>query len=190
MTNEPKKENHSIVHKKAIDVSKGEILKNILWIIVILAILYTSIRFVGTDNLNEKVEAAGIFGPLILIFLKASTLVFAPLGGLPLYLAAGALFGVFKGVSYILIGDFIGFTASFHISRIFGRKVVTHFMSKHGMKAVNDVITHMGTTKGLVQSCFVFIGFPEAVSYGAGLTKVNYLKFISIIMTIWIIPAS
>jgi len=183
-------ENHFIIHKKATEISKREILINILWIIFILAILYASIRLIGTDNLQEKVKDAGIFGPLILIFIKASTIIFAPLGGTPVYLVSGTLFGFSKGISYMLLGDFIGFTVSFHISRIFGKKVASYFLSKPGMSAINDVIVHMGTTKGLVQSCFVFIGFLEAVSYGAGLTKVNYLKFISIIMAIWIIPAS
>jgi len=185
-----KEGDHSKIHREAVKISNRELVKDILWIGIILLIFYFSIRLIGAENIQEKVAAAGIFGPLILIIVKASTVVFAPLGGVPVYLAAGTLFGFLKGLLYILIGDFIGFTISFHISRFFGKKIATYFLSKKGMSAIRDVIVHMGTTKGLVQSCFVFIGFPEAVSYGAGLTKVPYLKFISIIMMIWIIPAA
>src|SRR3989344_7233504 len=110
--------NHSKLHKKAVGISRKELIKNIVWIALVLLIFYISIRIIGTDNLKEKVEAVGIFGPIILIALKASTVVFAPLGGAPIYLAAGTIFGFFKGTLYILIGDFLGFTISFHISRI------------------------------------------------------------------------
>lgn len=170
-------------------MTKKEFIKNIIWIVVILLIFYFSIKLIGTENIQEKVKSVGVFGPLIFIFLKASTVVFAPLSGMPLYLSAGILFGFFKGILYILIGDFIGFTVAFHISRIFGKKVAGYFLSRNGMKAVKRVINHMEATRGLVQSCFVFIGFPEVVCYGAGLTKIPYLKFISTIMTIGAIPS-
>ena len=184
-----RKRNSSKHNKKPVNLNKKELIKNIIWIVIVLFIFYFSIRLIGTENIEEKVREAGVFGPVIFIFLKASTIVFAPLSGMPLYLSAGILFGFFKGILYILIGDFIGFTVAFHISRVFGKKVASYFLSKEGMGAVKSVITHMGTTKGLVQSCLVFIGFPEVVSYGAGLTKISYLKFIPIIMIIGAIPA-
>jgi uncharacterized membrane protein YdjX (TVP38/TMEM64 family) len=48
----------------------------------------------------------------------------------------------------------------------------------------------METRKGLIQSCLVFIGMPEVVSYGAGLTRISYFKFISTIVLIEIIPVA
>lgn len=182
--------NHLKTHRIARESNTRELIVNVVWILVILFLFYLSIKFIGTDNLHEKVEALGIFGPLLLIFLKASTLVFAPLGGLPIYLASGALFGFTKGLLYILIGDFIGSTVSFYISRIFGKKILHYFLSRKGTDVVKDVLTHMGTTKGFIQSRLIFIGFPEAVTYGAGLTKILYIKFIVISTLIGLIPAS
>lgn len=183
-------ENHSKIHKEAVKAGKRELIKNIIWIIVILLIVYFSARIIGTENIQEKVENVGIFGPLIFIVLKSATIVFAPLSGTPLYLIAGTLFGFGKGLAYIILGDFIGFSISFYISRIFGRKVAGYFLSHAGMKSVKDVIAHMGTQKGLVQSCLVFIGMPEVVSYGAGLTKISYLRGILTIVIVEFIPVA
>lgn len=178
------------MNKRNSNANKWALLKNVLWIAVILFIFYISIRVIGTEGIHERVAAAGIYGPLILIIAKASTVVFAPLGGVPLYLASGTLFGFYKGLIYVLIGDFIGFTVSFYISRIFGKKVASYFLSQKGMEAVKEVIIHMGTKRGLIQSCLVFIGFPEAVSYGAGLTKIPYIKTIPVMLAIEAIPVA
>ncbi|MEK6841647.1 MAG: VTT domain-containing protein [Nanoarchaeota archaeon] len=182
--------NHSKVHKEALKISRKELLKNIFWICAILVIIYLSAKVIGTENIQDKVENAGIFGPLIFIILKAATIVFAPLSGTPLYLIAGTLFGFGKGVLYTMLGDFIGFSISFYISRIFGRKVAGYFLSGSDMGSVQTVVSHMGTTKGLVQSCLVFIGMPEVVSYGAGLTRILYSKFAFTIVLVEIIPVT
>jgi uncharacterized membrane protein YdjX (TVP38/TMEM64 family) len=177
-------------HAPKIKINKKEIIENILWIVLILLIFYIGVKIIGLENVQERVEDFGIFGPLIFIFLKIAAIVIAPLSGTPLYLIAGTLFGVEKGILYLIIGDAIGFTISFYISRILGKKIAIYFLSKTYMNAANKIITHIGTTKGLVQSCFVFIGFPEVVSYAAGLTKIKFRKFIFTIVLIELIPVS
>ena len=168
--------------------SPKEIIRNIIYIIFVLLIFQFLVNLIGIDNLQQKINNLGIFGPIIFIFLKSAAIVFAPLSGTPLYLIAGSLFGVSKGILFLIIGDFIGFTISFYISRIFGKKVAIYFLSKTGMKVVKDVLNHIGTTKGLIQSCIAFIGFSEVVSYAAGLTNLSYLKAISTIVLIELIP--
>lgn len=185
-----KRKHHSRLHRAISKANKLGLFKNIIWILAILFIFYISIKIIGTEGIQDKVANAGIYGPLILILAKASTVVFAPLGGVPLYLASGTLFGFYKGLIYVLIGDFIGFTVSFYISRIFGKRVASYFLSQKGMEAVKEVIIHMGTKRGLIQSCLVFIGFPEAVSYGAGLTKIPYIKTIPLMLAIEAIPVA
>ncbi len=184
------KKDHSKLHNEALKISRKELLKNIFWICAVLIIVYLSARIIGAEGIQDKVESAGIFGPLIFIALKATTIVFAPLSGTPLYLIAGTLFGFGKGVLYTMLGDFLGFSISFYISRIFGRKVASYFLSGSDMGSVQSVISHMGTTKGLIQSCLVFIGMPEVVSYGAGLTRILYSKFAITIVLVEIIPVT
>lgn len=176
------------LHKKALGINTKELVMNAVWLVIILFLIYVSVRFIGIDNMKEKVMAAGIFGPLLLIFLKASTLVFAPLGGSPLYPVAGALFGFTKGFIYVFLGDVLGSVMSFYISRIFGRKIASYFLSKPGMHAADDILRHIGTTKGFIQARLIFIGFPEAINYGAGLTTISFWKFITISILIGAIP--
>lgn len=177
-------------HKATIQENKREIIKSATWLVFIFALVYVFARLVGLENLEERTRQVGVFGPLLLITFKAATLVFAPLGGAPLYPIAGAAYGFWQGMLYMLLGDFLGATTAFYISRIFGKRIATHFVTKHGMKAVEDVLHHLGSIKGYVYARFIFIGLPEAVYYAAGLTTIPYVPFILISIGIGIIPTT
>lgn len=168
--------------------SKREMLANVFWLVLALTLLYVSISYLGADNLRAKVESLGIWGPLLLILAKVSTLVFAPLGGAPLYPIAGALFGPVYGFMYVFVGDAIGSTLCFFISRRFGRRIVRYFVTESGMPIVERLLGYLGTNRGFIKVRFFFIGFPEAISYAAGLTKLPYTTFITVSMLMYIVP--
>lgn len=176
------------MHEEAHKISKSEILRNIFILAFVIAVIYGFSRFMGIENIREKVESVGIFAPLFIIILKASTLIIAPLGGGPLYPIAGALFGFWKGFLYITLGDFIGLAGCFLISRFLGRKVATYFVTKYGMKAVDDVLKHLGTRRGLLRAGIIFISLPEAVAYAAGLTNLSFWWFLLIMNLIGVVP--
>src|SRR3989344_4033164 len=145
-------------------MGKKALFINVLWFVLVLGLIYVSISYLGISDIREKVEGLGAWGPLVLILAKASTLVFAPLGGAPLYPVAGALFGTLNGFIYVMVGDAIGSALCFFISRRFGKKIVHYFMSGPGMQVVERLLGHMGTTRGFIETRFFFIGFPEAIS--------------------------
>jgi uncharacterized membrane protein YdjX (TVP38/TMEM64 family) len=161
-------------------VTKSEIIRGTLIIGGIFILLYFLARSVGFEDIQGKVAEAGVWGPIILISLKAITLIVAPIGGAPLLPVAGILFGFTKGFTYVLIGDIIGSTVSFYLSRIFGRKIIQYFVFKPGMKIVNNILCYLETTKGLFYASIVFFAIPEAINYAAGLTKVPFWKFLLI----------
>ena len=171
-------------------MSRRELTENIFWLIVVLGAVYWFARFVGFEKIEEKVVALGIFGPLLLALLKASTLVFAPLGGAPLYPIAGALFGFSKGLAIMTTGDVVGASIAFWISRRFGARIAAYFLSKPGMRAAEDVLRYIGTTKGIVQARIFFAGFPEAVHYAAGLTAISYVRYMVINIAIGLVPTA
>lgn len=176
------------MHEEAHKISKSEILRNVFLLILVVATIYGFSRFLGIENIRQKVESAGVFAPLFIIILKASTLIIAPLGGSPLYPIAGALFGFWKGFFYITLGDVLGSSVCFLISRFFGRKMTTYFVTKYGMKVVDDVLKHLGTRKGLLRARIIFFGLPEAVAYGAGLTSLSFWWFSIIHNSISVVP--
>ena len=147
-----------------------------LLVIILLAVL------IDVSSLKVWVERAGVWGPLVFILLKISTIVFAPLSGSPLYPLVGLLFGFWPGILYVILGDFLGYTISFWISRIFGRKFVHKLMSGKEEGMVARIVDHIGDAKGFFQACLTLFAMPEVLSYGAGLSRLSYVKCIAILL--------
>jgi len=148
-----------------------------LTILIILALVF----FVDITSLKVWVEKAGVWGPAVFILLKISTIVVAPLSGSPLYPLVGLLFGFWPGMLYVAFGDFLGYTIAFYISRIFGRKVVLRLISGKEEGMLARIVDHISSSKGFVQACFTGFALPEILAYGAGLSRLSYIKFISIL---------
>lgn len=162
-------------------------IENILGLVLIFAILIFGFSFFDMSKVQDWVKDAGVFGPIVLILAKASTMIFAPVSGAPLYPLAGALFGFLNGSIYLIVGDFIGSIISFYISRVFGKRAVERF-ARGNLPLINKILTFMETTKGFLIARICFIAMPEAVSYASGLTRISFKKFIIIQTVIGIIP--
>jgi len=147
-------------------------------ILVIVAIAY----FVDISSLRTYVEKAGVWGPIIYILLKVSTIVIAPLSGSPLYPLAGLIFGFWPGILYIVLGDFLGNSTAFFISRIFGQRIVFKLLSGKEESLVARIVDHIGDAKGFFQATLTLFALPEVLSYSAGLSRLSYFKFIGILL--------
>ncbi len=144
--------------------------------------------FIDLSALQNRIEEAGIWAPILYILTKSSTVIFAPLSGTALYIFSVPLFGFWKGLLYSFIGDLIGATVTFYLSRFFGKPVVTYFAGKSNMKYITRVLDTMSTTKGFISMRLATITMPEIASYAAGLTKLKFKDFIFIHMAIDLIP--
>lgn len=152
---------------------------------LIMALLFIVLATVfGEEEIKSFIERSGIWGPLVLILVKISTIVVAPLSGAPVYPLAGAFFGFFPGMLYVVIADFLGYTIAFWISRIFGQKKVEALVSKNEEGVLKIIVEKISNWKGFVVTCVLFSPVPELVSYGAGLSRISYRLFISILMPI------
>ncbi len=149
-----------------------------------LLIIFALSRFIDLSAVSEWVAQAGVWGPLLFIGLKISTIVIAPLSGSPLYPLVGLIFGFWPGLLYVLIGDTIGYTTNFFLSRIFGQKLVDRFISQKEQGLLAKIVRHIGTPKGFFQACLTMFAMPEFLCYAAGLTKLRYIHFISIMVPI------
>src|SRR3989344_2764499 len=153
---------------------------------LVLAGIFIVFRYFDAQTLVGYVERAGIWAPLALIVAKASTIVIAPLGGAPLYPLAGALFGFWWGYLYLILGDTLGITIAFYLSRAYGRRIVDYFFPDHAL--VDRVLHALGTIQGLVIAQISFISFPELICYAAGLTRIAFIPFILITTAVSIVP--
>ena len=160
---------------------------NFIGLAGLIGVLAIAFYFLDIEEMRVQIERAGLWAPLLFIFAKATTIVVAPLGGSPLYPIAGALFGFWKGIFLLVIGDAIGGAVFFFLSRIFGRKLVERMIGNEGMLV--SALEMMGTVKGFFIARVCLAAFPELASYAAGLTKLRFLPFIVIYSVIGIAPA-
>jgi uncharacterized membrane protein YdjX (TVP38/TMEM64 family) len=145
------------------------------------AILFALAFFIDLSAVKDWVIAAGAWAPLLFVLLKISTIVFPPLSGGPLYLLVGLFFGFWPGILYVAVADFIGFTTAFSISRLLGQKVVERIISQKEGGVIHRIVNHVSTPKGFFQAYLTLFSMPELLAYGAGLTKIKYKSFISIL---------
>lgn len=157
---------------------------NIVGLVVTVAVLVIITLFVDMAELRAFIAEAGIWAPLLFIVLKATTVVVAPLSGAPLYPLVGLLFGFWPGILYVVIGDLIGISTAFWISRIFGYPLVRRVIlgKERGMLA--RVVDHIGTTKGFIHMCLTCFALPELIAYASGLSRLPYWKLIVFYMPI------
>ena len=107
--------------------------------VVVTGALIVAIQVIGLDHIRDTIASAGVFAPLIYIFIKILTYVVAPLSSGPLQLSAGILFGLIPGTLYTLIGEVIGGSIAFWLSRRFGRSVVHRLVGEDGMTRVDTL---------------------------------------------------
>lgn len=169
---------------------KKDVLENVVGLIIVLVIIFVAVYFFNFDEIQTKIISAGAIGPLILILLKASTIVFAPLSGSPLYPISGAIFGFWNGLFFITIGDILGSVIAFLISRRFGQKLVERMLHKKNMPVARKIIRTIETTQGFLFARVCFSAMPEIVAYAGGLTKLKFSKFIIINTLVGLIPAA
>ena len=171
------------------EVSWKDVVKNLIFLAVIIGAIYVFTTRIGLENLRDKVAEAGAFAPLLIILLKATTIVVVPLGGTPLYPIAGALFGFWKGLFITLLGDALGSAIAFMLSRRFGKKILRYFMPKQHLPTIDKLVEQISQPKTFLKARLFFTGFPELFAYASGLTNVSFFTFLIVHVGIHAVPA-
>jgi uncharacterized membrane protein YdjX (TVP38/TMEM64 family) len=154
---------------------------SIFGILATLGIIVLLSTFLDIEKLKEVVIASGPWAPLLFVVLKILTIVVAPISGSPLYPLVGWIFGFWPGLAYVALGDFLGYSIAFYMSRIFGQKRFATFLLGKDHNLIAKLVGHLGTGKGFFQACLVCFPLPEVLSYAAGLSTLSYTKFILIL---------
>ncbi len=163
---------------------------NLIGVGVTILVLIGLTFIFDIEALKSWVINAGVWAPLLFIGLKATTIVIAPLSGSPLYPLVGLLFGFFPGIFFVALGDFLGYTIAFCISRFFGKAFAHRFISKNQTGLLARVVDRIGDGKGFFYASLALGVFPELLAYGAGLSRLPYLKFIFILWPITLVTST
>ncbi len=164
-----------------------ERLMEVVWFVVVVALFVVSVKTLRSGQLQTELESFGVWAAVILVLLKASTLIIAPLGGTPLYLLGGALFGNVNGLLLTLFGDVLGSTVCFYLSRIYGPKVLKFFAGSSNVDRVLKTVSLLDNTKSFVKARVGFISIPELLAYASGLSRINFWTF-TLINTLFYLP--
>lgn len=154
-----------------------DLIGNVATLVLVFVAILTVFYAFDLSDVRSFVDRFGIWAPVVFALTKASTIVFAPLSGSPLYPAAGALFGFWKGFSIIMLGDILGGSITFYISRTYGVRIAERFM-KSEASLMRKVLDQLGTLKGFIFARLCFSPMPEIICYAAGLTKMSFWRFI------------
>jgi uncharacterized membrane protein YdjX (TVP38/TMEM64 family) len=152
-------------------------MKNRNWIIIFFVLLIFGIITGLFFNLNIKqlIISCGIFAPIIYILIMALAIIISPIPSIPLTIISGVLFGWVLGGLYSVIGALIGSMMAFFISKKFFRGWALKKFKKE-IKVFdnyedNSLMIFIFLTRLL--PIFQF----DIISYGAGLTKIKWWKF-------------
>lgn len=145
---------------------------------------------IGTARLQAMVEGAGPLAPILYILLRALTYIFAPLTTGPIQFASGAMFGVWEGILYSLIGEALGGSINFWIGRRFGRSVVLRLAGEQGLTKAEEYYHLVGEWRGLAVARLVLFAMWDFLSYVIGFTPVKYLHYLLISLIVGAIPTA
>ena len=166
---------------------KREKIIEIGWFIVVVALFVVSIKMLRSGELQSEVASFGIWAPLLVLVLKMTTLVVAPLGGTPLYVLSGTVFGTTKGFLICLLGDILGSSVCFWLSRKFGIRVLNMFAGTQNVERILQTVNIISNTKSFIKARVGFMSMPELLAYASGLSKINFWTF-SLINALFYIP--
>ncbi|HHP7235244.1 MAG TPA: TVP38/TMEM64 family protein [Desulfobacterales bacterium] len=140
----------------------------------IVLVKYTPVRgYLNKDALGNFLDAAGVWAPLVFIFIYAAGVcLFIP--GTLLTGLGGAIFGPYWGFVYVWFGAMLGASAAFFIGRFLGREFAASLIGNR-LKKYDDAIERNGFATVLYLRLIYFPFTP--MNFGMGLTRVRFWDY-------------
>lgn len=139
-----------------------------------MLIYFIGLKIPG-ETIKNIVENAGIFGPVVLIFLIWITNVFAPLGSAPFLFAGFYLYGEMI-IVFAFIAALIAAVTNFWIAKIWGRSLVKKLVGSKSLEKIDHLTDNYGYQTLFIIRIFLG-GFHDVISYVFGLTKMKFAPY-------------
>jgi len=135
----------------------------------------------GGEQLRVLVEQSGPWAPLTYVAAKAAATIAAPLSGVALKAASGALFGFAGGIVYSVLGDVIGGCICFLAARYLGWSVVERLMWDDRMTRVYGALDRgLGGWRELLVCRITFSAIYNLLSCVAGTSKLPFWQYLAV----------
>ena len=163
----------------------GRVLFGLVAIIALVALGRTYGVFL--HRFAEWVEGLGALGPIVFILgYIGATVAFIP--GSVLTVAAGAIFGLGKGVLYVMTGATLGSSVAFLLARYVAREAVEQRIAGNAKFAAVDRAVGREGWKIVVLLRLSPVFPYNLLNYGLGLTKVRFRDYV--LASIGMLPGS
>lgn len=126
--------------------------------------------FAERERVIAEIQAAGAWGPVVLIALAIAQTVVAPIPGQMVNFVAGYIYGLGAGFLYSWLGMFLGTASAMGLARWAGRPVVDRLVSR----ALLDRLDRLAQERslGFFFLFFLIPGLPDdLLCFAAGLTR-------------------
>ncbi|WP_114011668.1 TVP38/TMEM64 family protein [Cohaesibacter intestini] len=174
---------------------KGQMLRLavVFFLLLIIVLVFTSetgkslLEFFDKDAIGGLVQKVGHWGPLLIVGMMATAVVFSPLPSAPIAVAAGAAYGHIGGTVSVVLGASLGAVIAFLLARWLGQDFVRKWSvlpDRHFLQPSQRALMLTVIAARLIP----FVSF-DAVSYAAGLTKLSLFNF-SVATVLGLMPMS
>ena len=148
----------------------------LILIIIVIAISFNKMSYFFT-NANNLLQESGNLAIYIYIALMILAILISPIPSSPLVIIAGNFFGPLNGMIYTLIGATIGAILALAISRFFLHQYLSKKLESNSFyQKIKGKNNHNILFLIFLSRLMPYISF-DAISYAAGLTKVNIGAF-------------
>ncbi len=154
-------------------------------IAIVLFIIIYCLLYYDIDSIKLYIIGLGAMAPIGIFFLRFTSVIIPILPSTAYSLLAGFLFGFQHGIVLICISDLIACSTSFLIARKYGRNAVKKVVSDKFMFKVEKFSTTKIERNFFLMTGLLMTGLFDFVSYGIGLTKIRWTRFLpSLIISI------
>ncbi len=157
--------------------TSSQVRRGVLIVVAIGALLLVG-RAAGAhlQEFARWVDGLGVWGPVVFILGYAVATV-AMIPGSVLTLAAGAIFGLFRGTIYVFVAATLGSCAAFLVSRYVARRAVERkLIDNTKFASIYRAIGERGLWIVILLRLSPIFPF-NLLNYGLGLTKVRFIDY-------------
>ena len=140
--------------------------------------VFFRIYYLKIDLFFVAEALSGNWGILLILLLRFISIIIPVLPGTYCLLISGYLFGLVNGLIISFIADLVACSISFSLSKKFGRKILKRIMSKKYLNKFENLSKNYLEKNFFLLTGFLMTGWFDFVSYGVGLTKLRWRKFL------------
>lgn len=139
--------------------------------------------FTSQSALNEFLSSFGIYSVIIFVVVQAISVVIPILPGSIGCLVGIVLYGPLYGFIYNYVGISLGSIAAFLISRFYGTEIVKTLTKPEDYDKYDEKIRNIKYfDRWFAFMIFIPVAPDDLLCYLAGLTKINFNKYVTIIL--------